>query len=87
MVLHHLTLSKSTIYWVVGNAAYGPYYTNDPLWDGEGCGDDCCSDVAMPWFLRHFPAAAKEGVEVRIYHDQLTSDEDIVIDLLQLFVQ
>jgi len=36
---------------VVGNAAFRPYYTNDPLWDGEGCKDDCCSDVAMTWFL------------------------------------
>jgi len=68
----------------------GPYYTNNPLWDGASCEDDnnnCCSYVAMPWFLRQFPVALQDNVEARICHDQSVSDEDIVIDLLQLFVQ
>jgi len=71
----------------VGEREFGPYYTNDTLWDGEDCNNDCCGDVGIPFFLRQFPAATQEAVEVRICHDQSTGDEDIPIDLLQLFVQ
>ena len=29
-------------------------YTNDPLWDGDGCvgaNNNCCADPSMPWFF------------------------------------
>ena len=73
----------------VGALQHGPLYTNDPLWDGEGCHDnnDCCTDAALPWFSRQFPAAKQEDVEVRICHDQTVGDEDILVEMLQLFVQ
>ena len=71
----------------VGRAEFGPYYTNDTLWDGEDCENDCCDEACLPWFKRQFGAAIQEDVEVRICHDQITGDEDIAIDLLQLFVQ
>jgi len=65
-----------------GDPEFGPFYTNDPLWDGEGCEDDCYSDVAMPWFLRQFPAAAQEDFDIRICRDQPASNEDIAVALL-----
>ena len=71
----------------VGRLEFGTYYTNDMLWDGEGCQNDCCGEVCLPWFKRQFGAAIQEDAEVRICHDQSTSDEGIAIDLLQLFVQ
>ena len=30
-------------------------YSNDPLWDGEGCGTlegNCCAASGLPWFYR-----------------------------------
>jgi len=32
-------------------------YTDDPLWDGEGCIDpnnNCCTSPGMPWVIRNF---------------------------------
>ena len=73
----------------VGLLEFSIFYTNDPLWDGEGCeeNNNCCNDAALPWFIRQFPTAKQEDVEDRICHDQLFNDEEVVIDQLQLFVQ
>ena len=71
----------------LGRFESGTYYTNDKLWDGQDCENDCCDEVSLPWFQRQFNTTIQEDVEVRICHDQATTDEDIVIDLLQLFVQ
>jgi len=73
----------------VGPLRYGIFYTNDPLWDGEGCKDNnkCCDDASLPWFTRQLPEIKQDDVEVRICHDQAVDDEDVVIDQLQLFVQ
>ena len=34
---------------------YNMVYMNDPLWDGEGCGESstCCSFNNPPWFCQH----------------------------------
>ena len=66
------------------------YFTNNPLWDGIGCtsaNNNCCTNVAMPWFLRKFPTSVQEDVEVRICVDQGFSDESVMVDVVQLFVQ
>ena len=71
----------------VGALQFGPYYTDDALWDGQGCVNDQCDEEGLPWFSRQFDEATEEDVEVRICHDQTICDEDIAIDLLQLYVQ
>ena len=66
------------------------YFTNDPLWDGEGCvgpNNNCCTSPGMPWFLREFPINQQEDVEARICTDQEFSDEAVLIDKLLLYVQ
>ena len=80
-------------YYCESGAAEVPkrvYYTSDPLWDGKGCIDpnnNCCTNVGMPWFYRQFPAAQKDGIEVRICTNQDFNDEAVAVDQLQLFVQ
>ena len=65
-------------------------FTSDPLWDGSGCigaQNNCCAKVGMPWFLRQFPTAQEDDIEVRICTDQALSDEAVTVDQIQLFVQ
>jgi len=65
-------------------------YTNDPLWDGEGCdgsNNNCCTSHGMPWFVRQFPVSQEEDIEVRICTDQNYDNEAVLIDRLQLYVQ
>ena len=64
-------------------------YSNDPLWDGTGCGSEnsCCYDVGMPWFFRQFPKTTTGDIEVRICRDQEFADEGVAVEELQLYVQ
>ena len=64
-------------------------YSDDPLWDGAGClpENSCCYRGGMPWFLRQFPIVLKGDVEVRICSDQDFSDEAVVVEQIQLYVQ
>ena len=66
----------------------GTYYSDDPLWDGAGCGEDstCCQFNKPPWFYSSLPQATKDDVEARLCFDGPSSDEDIIIYLLELFV-
>ena len=61
----------------------------DPLWDGEGCsdGNGCCGNAGMPWFCRTLPQEAQDDVEVRLCSDQPRSNEDVWLELLELYVQ
>ena len=65
------------------------FYPNDPLWDGKQCSaeNSCCSKADMPWFFRHFITRQQGNIEVRICRDQALSNEGVVIEELQLFVQ
>lgn len=64
-------------------------YTNDPLWDGDGCvhaNNNCCADPSMPWFSRQFPTPQNEDIEARLCRDETYSNEATLIDQLQLYV-
>ena len=66
------------------------YYTDDPLWDGTGCvhaKNNCCTNVGLPWFIREFPIAQHDNIEVRICTDQVYSNEAVLIDQLMLCIQ
>ena len=64
-------------------------YTDDPLWDGAGCGPEnsCCYAAGMPWFFRQFPVAVNGDIEVRICHDQTYNGEGVAVEQLQLYIQ
>ena len=63
-------------------------YADDPLWDGEGCGptNTCCQMNNPPWFCTALPQPTNDDIEVRVCHDQLFADEDIVISLVDIHV-
>ena len=66
------------------------YFTDDPLWDGDGCvsaNNNCCTAVGMPWFFRQFPAEQQDDLVARLCQDEGFNNEGSPIDMLQLFVQ
>ena len=67
----------------------GSYKTDDPVWDGEGCSSEnsCCSDPNLPWFYRQIPLTASEDIEARICRDEASSNEDVLVREIQLYVQ
>ena len=64
-------------------------YSNDPLWDGNGCvhaNNNCCAHPSMPWFFRNFPVPQQEDIEVRLCQDEDNGNEGVSVDQLQLYV-
>ena len=64
-------------------------FTSDPLWDGEQCeGTWCCSGTkSPPWFSVQIPTQTSDRIEVHIFADESTSNENVLIELLEIFVQ
>ena len=64
-------------------------YVEDPLWDGEGCGrfSTCCEGVRKPWFFKNLIQPVTSDIEVRVCADDVRSDEDILIEVISIFVQ
>ena len=65
-------------------------YIDDPLWDVENCATNelgCCSEPSLPWFCRQIPLAANYDIETRICQDKSSSNEDLLISNIQLYVQ
>ena len=61
-------------------------YSTDPLWDGQQCEGECCSNgKSPPWFSVELPNPTSDDIEVRICVPQ-GSHDDIEIQLLELYV-
>ena len=78
-----------------GNAGSGhvnTLYATDPLWDGEGCGASTCCElsyppgVTPPWFCKQLPQATTDEIEVRLCADEGTTNEDIPLELVELYI-
>ena len=65
------------------------YYLSDPLWDGKGCssGNNCCSNTNLPWFQYQLGEMTQDDIEVRMCENEPFSNEGILIDILELYVQ
>ncbi|MGB0592578.1 MAG: fibrinogen-like YCDxxxxGGGW domain-containing protein [Myxococcota bacterium] len=79
-------------YCETGNSATTPqseWYLDDPLFDGAGCGagNTCCDEPDLPWFERSWSAPSTEDLEVRLCSDQDTTNEDIGVERMELFVR
>ena len=64
-------------------------YTNDPLWDGDGCvhaNNNCCTNPSMPWFFRQFSMLQNEKIEARLCRDESYINEATLIDQLKLYI-
>ena len=66
------------------------YYSDDPLWDGAGCGEisTCCQFNNPPWFYSTLPQATTGDVEVHLCHGEGSlSTEDTIVYLIEINVQ
>ena len=61
---------------------------DDPLWDGRGCpiGNTCCSLNKPPLFCTQVDASS-DNVELRVCSSAGSSDEDILLEMVYLFVK
>ena len=68
--------------------AFNTFYPNDPLWDGQACPspNTCCTDRNPPWFCREV-GASTDAVELRVCTDQGRPDEDLRLELVEIYVQ
>ena len=65
------------------------YYFSDPLWDAAGCSinGNCCLNTDQPWFHRQLDNMIQDDIEVRICGDSDFTDDAILIDILELYIQ
>ena len=63
-------------------------YSNDPLWDGQGCGDDstCCSFNNPPWFCKQLPLPTTDNIELRLCLNDGIDTEDVQLELVDIYV-
>ena len=62
-------------------------HTDNPLWDGENCGEapNCCNHNS--WFNATLPTATNDSFEVRICLNESPNVADALIKLLDLYVK
>ena len=65
------------------------WYFRDPLWDGHGCpaGNNCCANPGLPWFCKTLPIQSTEDIEARICMDEELSNENVGLEILEIYVQ
>ena len=65
------------------------FYPDDPLWDGQGCGrlNTCCSFNSPPWFMKELPSSTSDDIEMRLCTNSPRSNEDINVEVIELYVQ
>ena len=66
----------------------GTFYTDDPLWDGAGCGSTttCCEFNNPLWFCKQLPQATSDSIEIRLCGDEHLGNEDTPIELVEIYV-
>ena len=72
----------------VGNDLFCDSDAQDPLlWDGE-CSNRCCSFNDPPWFYKQVSVdPVNDDIEMRVCRDQGRGDEDIRVQIINIFVQ
>ena len=63
-----------------GPCSSGTSVCNEPLWDGNQC-------VGNATFYKELPQPTTDNIEMRICRDQDRGDEDILITLVEIYVQ
>ena len=68
---------------------YTTSYTDDPLWDGKGCGSTstCCEFNTPPWFCKSLPQPTSDDLEIRNCYAGLSRFADILITLIDVYVK
>ena len=67
--------------------AWNKFYSEDPLWDGEGCGgtSTCCQFNNPPWFCKQLPQPTTDDIELRLCGDE-GFKEDTAIEHVEIYV-
>ena len=67
----------------------GVLYQDDPLWDGANCpaNSSCCQLNNPPWFCKDLGSEFRNDVEVRLCGDEDFGNEDIPLELIELYIQ
>ena len=74
----------------VGDNYFCDDAVNGAVWDGEGCTmgeEECCLFNSPPWFAVQLPEVAMDDIDVRICIDEFVGNENVGIELLELYVQ
>ena len=74
----------------VGEDYYCEGGGDDELWDGKECTDvesSCCRRPGLPWFCKELSEPTTDDLEVRLCIDQGVRDENVFVDLMQIYVQ
>ena len=68
---------------------YGHIFTDDKLWDGEQCASEgtCCTTKSPPWFSVELLNPTTDDIEFRICGSESTDNEDVLIELLEVYIQ
>ncbi len=70
-----------------GNAKDG-LFTEDPLWDGEGCeGTNMCCNRGGPWFCQELSKTACDDIELRICTNGWKENEDLFLEEIEIYVK
>ena len=65
-------------------------YTDDPLWDGKGCGsieEPCCWVPGFPWFRKTLGYTTTDYIEMRLCCTGGTGDEDVPFSTVELYIK
>ena len=75
----------------IASTSQAGVFHNDLLWDGQQCTSlegPCCTHSNMPWFNKTLSETTTENIELRLCGDDSpTADEDVPIELIELYVQ
>ena len=65
------------------------FYDDDPLWDGEDCEGQCCtgSFATVPTFCTTTEQIEDATIQVWLCADEGTTNENIAIESLEIFIQ
>ena len=69
----------------------GVFHADDPLWDGQGCGDinTCCEFNNPAYFCTQLPEATTDDIEMRLCQHSNPSNPpltDIPIELIEIYI-
>ena len=64
-------------------------YSDDPLWDGDGCEPTniCCSFNNPPWFHKQLSDLTTDDIEMRVCTDEDADNENVDIEIVEIYVK
>ena len=66
------------------------FNSSDSLWDGEQCTlleKPCCNHTNLPWFFKTLEITTTKDIEVRICSDEDANNEDIPLEIIELYIR